>query len=365
MILFCDYINNEVIEFIQKEKPKTIVTFFKLRADNHEDIPILFFDDYSKWINPIEFGDKINEILLKINEEFNHNPFLNYGINVFQYYRILIKEDLIISLKFLKIINLIKKINNDEDLCFYTDNISKQRILKRNDFNLINYRSTKTSFKGIKKQLINYIIKSNLLLLPLLLLRKRGKTNKQILWVKPGRNVKTNLRTLLEAEANIVLLSNDINAMLYLFRKKTAYNIIFLPHVKRNKKQMKRWLDMRFEAIGPLVESLFELNVRDINSLVKINYSEIYELLRVERLKIPKQKKINLVLVEQSIKEIPKLIVEKFNESSTPTYELLHGVPSSFEVGLAKKTICFGKRDEIFFKNHGLREDKIIISGNP
>lgn len=362
-MIVCDYLDENVKNYLEGKRGKTVVTFFKEPFSDYGGNKILFIDDILNESDYQKIDESVNEII-----EVAENVFFNYlnveGYNLFHSRQAGAKSHLARAYKYRYVINKIAKRENETSLFFFSREEGLLEWLSQ-DYTVKNlYRDTSYQTKpGIESREKKQKARKKFWITVDFLSKRGYRKPNHMLWLG-ARSIESKLPYELEKDFEISLLPQPKSYQLQFKKRRVKYHLLRLRNRRRFR---KRWHS---------VEQGYKEGLKEIAARTKLT-TELLELFlrvtskRFKRLLLnlsileDNRNQLDLLFVEGSVAGAQALAVDYFNRQGLPSLELLHGVPYFVDVGKTTKVAVYGQRDKVFLSNHGVDKMKIALTGYP
>ena len=358
-MIICDYLDDNVKNYLNGNKSsRTILTFFKEPFDNYKGNKVIFIDD----ILDNDDYQKIDIFTKNITDILSKSLKIN-GYNLFKYLKLRITIELCKIYKYKYAIDKVSKIVNIYSFICFTCETELLEWLKNNYKIIIFYPPSKRfKFKRyIKEKIKSFNIVWNI---QSFFFHDSRKNVYNLLWMGMG-STNSLLPEELKKDFKFFLLENDLNRKVCFFKRRKKFNVLRL---QSQENYICTWHKIESEYDKTLDKIAFKMGVKSnqANMLLKnlkIKLKYLFDVLYILEENI---KNLDLLLVAHSLNGEMGLAVDFFKKHKLPTIEVIHGVPGAFEhnknIG---KIAVNGKRDKIFYTNHGVNSQKVVVTGCP
>ena len=368
-MIICDYIDNNVNEYLKNNSGNNILTFFKEPFKQCGDSQVFFIDDILNESDHQNIDKFVDRTIMITEEVFSKYLKIN-EYNLFDYLKVQAERDFAKLYKYKYAVDKLSNDRLDNYIVYFSSEINLFVWLKQ-DYVVKRIISnpclqSKTQIDRIKLRFKTWINTSRFVGY---FVDKRFEDQKSmsncIIWLASDRFLHSKLLDELQKEFNILLLQNTVITYSSLFAKKgIKYRLLKLHNCKHFIKERK-YVNQQY-AKG-LIKTAYLVGLRPqlLEIVLNINRNMIEELLTTLLILQDNDHNSSFLFVSQTMKGIQALGVDYFNRNNLPSIEMIHGVPSSAEVGKTTKILVYGQRDISFFKKHGVDESKLFITGCP
>lgn len=350
MIIICNFISLKVKKKIKSSDIDRVFTIYKEPINEYKGVPIIFIDDFLTEEDYLFIDKKVEKTINKLEcKEYNILPIDNF--NIFDYIKTIFKRE---YAKYLKQEFLFKKASTNKN-SLITINVDHKFKLFINENNSQSSTNEKEiSIKNIFKKMFSLMNKYDFFEL----FNKKQKTFQKKIIFMGNRSFYIPLLKKINEDFNICVYDFDYIRKLKLIKAGIQFETLRIPDI--NIKKIKRLYDkLMFE-----ISNIIGINILFLKEVVEFNlFEKIY--LTYKLLVFNNITNDYILYVEQSIYGKERLAVDYFNRNNYKSLELLHGVPSSVEVGETTKVAIFGERDYNYLSSNGISSDKLSITGNP
>ena len=361
-MIVCDYLDENVKNYLKEKRGKTVVTFFKEPFSDYGGNRILFIDDILNESDYQQIDESVNEII-----EVTENVFSNYlnveGYNLFHYRQVNGKRNLARGYKYKYAIDKIAKRENETNLFFFSREkgllgwLEQEHTVKNLYRDTSMKPETKASGKKQKTRKKFWIAIDSLF--------KRGhRKPNHMLWLG-GRSIKSKLPYELEKDFEIFLLPQPKNYQSHFKEKGIKYRLLRLGN---RRKFRRRWrsVERGYREGLKKIATRTKLTPELLELFLRINSKRFKKLLLNLSILEDNRDRLGLLFVEQSVIGMEALAVDYFNRQGLPSLELLDGILSEIiEAGNTTMVAVYGQRDKILLSNYGVDRMKIAITGCP
>jgi len=366
-MIVCDFIDKNVEDFIKKDNAKRIIlTFFKEPFDNYKGNKVIFIDDI------LDDGDyqTIDNYVKNILNIFT-GSLKFHGYDLFKY----LIPDLNVKLrklcKYKYSIDKLCKIKNIYNLTCSTSEKSLMEWIK-NDYkitllslcmkNLELSRLAREIRRKITLSKLRYTIESFVLSF---FLEDHRKNIPNILWAVVGNSMANSpLMDELIKDFKISLFDVRRGSKSEFIKKRRKVNLLKLKNYKEFRKICYHKKKQYKEIMNKVS---YKMNIKQEQAEIILNlYNKIEELILCICVLEENIGKVNLLMVNSSVHNIMALAVDFFKKHKLPSIEMIHGLPCGFRHNEnISKVAVYGQRDKLFYTNHGVDVQKIVLTGTP
>jgi len=358
-MIVCDYIDDNVKNYLNTNKStKTILTFFKEPFDEYKGNKVIFIDDMLDDSDYQEINVFTKNIINILSKSLKIK-----GYNLFKYLKLRTTVELCKIYKYKYAIDKISRIMNIYSFVCFTCETELLEWLK-NYYKIIVFYPSPKHFK-YKKYIKEKIKSSNIVWnIQSIFFHDYRKNVHNLLWMG-GRSTNSLLPEELRKDFKFFFLENDLNRKVYFLKKRIKFNVLKL---QDQENYIYTWHKIENEYNKMLNKIAFKMGVK---------YNQVDMLLKYIKIKL-KYLFVTLCVLEENIKNLELLFVahslngemglavDFFKKHKLPTIEIIHGVPGGFEYNKnISKIAVNGKRDMLFYANHGVDSQKVVVTGCP
>ena len=358
-MIVCDFIDKNVEDFIKKDKSKRIIlTFFKEPFDNYKGNKIIFIDD------ALDNNDyqEIDALTKNIMDILSGSLKIN-GYNLFNYLKLRAKIELCKIYKYKYAIDKIsRKMNINNFICFTCETELLEWL--KNYYKIIVFYPSSKHFK-FKTYIKEKIKSSNIVWnIQSFFFYDYRKNVHNLLWMG-GRSTNSLLSEELRKDFKFFLLENNLNRKVYFLKKRIKFNVLKL---QDQENYIYTWhkIESEYNKILDKIASKMGVKYNQTDMLlkyIKIKLKYLFDALCILEENI---KNLELLFVAHSLNGEMGLAVDFFKKHKLPTIEIIHGVPGGFEYNKnISKIAVNGRRDILFYANHGVDSQKVVVTGCP
>ena len=363
-MIICDFVDKNVEDFIKKDNAKRIIlTFFKEPFDNYKGNKVIFIDDILDNNDYLEI-----DIFTKNIIDMLSGSLKIYGYDLFKYLTPSMNSKLCKIYKYKYAIDKISRIKNIYCFVCFTSENSLIEWLKIDYeiFSPSSYKEKPRLTMKIRKKIIHsklrYIIES---FVTSSFLKDRREKISNLLWLVGERTIKSQLPNELRKDFKIFLFDNHSSYKKSFIKRGIKFNLLKLQNYKKFIK-ICRYTEQQYTEIMNKVALKMGIRLKQAEMILNLSNDKIRDLLLHLCILEDNIKNLNLLITVSSIHNYMGLAVDFFRKHKLISIEIVHGLPCGFEYNKnINKIAVYGQRDKLFYTNHGVDTQKVVITGCP
>ena len=363
-MIVCDFIDKNVKDFIEKDKSKRIIlTFFKEPFDDFKGNEVLFIDDI------LDDNDyKRIDIFVKNILDMLSNSLEIGGYKLFCYIIPSLRSKLNKLYKYVYTIHKISRTKNIYSFACFTSESGLVEWLKIDYeiFSLSSYEDKPRLIMKIRKKIIDskfrYIIES---FVKYSFFRDNRKNTFNILGLAGAPLINSQLPNELRKDFKLLLIDDHFSLNRDFLKRKIKFNLLKLQNQKKFRKTIQ-YIEKQYIKIVNRIAIRMSIKTKQAEIILCYCKDNIKDLLLILCMLEENIKNIDLLIVHSSIHIYMGLAVDFFKKHKVPSIEIVHGLSCGFEYNEnISKVAVNGKRDKLFYVNHGVDSQKVVITGCP